>query len=329
MNKFGARIKRARALVGAFIVLVILTGAVEAQVGWTEAQRGEKGRDLNAVYFADEKRGWIGGDEGFISHTEDGGRSWSKQSLTTKDAVNDIYFRSKEDGFVLAGNSIFTTSDSGQTWHESRRFYAEDFNRAVPELYSVRFIGKKKGWIVGSVSRNDVVVDSLVLFTNDGGNSWQRKIVPTHGELIHLDFDNDKRGWVVGAGGTILKTEDGGETWTRQRSSISATLYHVDFRGEQGWAVGERSTILRTTDGGQHWLLMSAPVRATLLSVQFVNEDEGWIVGRGGVILRSGDGGQTWIQQETPTKQNLYALFMSKKNGWVVGGDGSVLRYER
>jgi photosystem II stability/assembly factor-like uncharacterized protein len=55
----------------------------------------------------------------------------------------------------------------------------------------------------------------------------------------------------------------------------------------------------------------------------------GWIAGRGGVILRSGDGGRTWIQQETRTKQNLYALFVDKKNGWAVGANGTILQYER
>jgi len=65
------------------------------------------------------------------------------------------------------------------------------------------------------------------------------------------------------------------------------------------------------------------------LSVQFVNEDEGWIVGRAGVILRSSNRGQTWIEQESGTKQNLYALFIDKKNGWAVGSNGLVVKYQR
>jgi photosystem II stability/assembly factor-like uncharacterized protein len=52
-------------------------------------------------------------------------------------------------------------------------------------------------------------------------------------------------------------------------------------------------------------------------------------VGRGGVILRSGDRGRTWVEQESGTKQNLYALFIDKKNGWAVGSAGLILRYAR
>ena len=201
-------------------------------------------------------------------------------TVGTTDA-NDVYFRNKENGYLLAGNRIFTTSDSGLAWREIRRFMPADFDRAMPELYSVRFSGKKKGWVVGSVSRRDTVVDSLLIYTDDSGASWQRQRVPTREELIHLDFVSDKRGWIVGASGTILYTENGGETWTPQRTGTTATLYHVDFRNERtGWAVGERGTILRTTDGGTTWF-PSQSRRNTLLSVRRERR-EGWIVGRGG-----------------------------------------------
>ncbi|MFN2454221.1 MAG: WD40/YVTN/BNR-like repeat-containing protein [Pyrinomonadaceae bacterium] len=306
------------------------SGIVAAAGGWRVVRQGLAGKDLNAVYFTDTKRGWIAGDEGFVGYTEDGGRHWERQKLATGDAVNDIYFRNRDDGFLLAGNRIFETQDGGEEWREAARFAAQDFGGAQPELYSVRFGSKKRGWVVGSASRRDKVVDSLVLNTNDGGASWVRQPVAVRTELIHVDFVNDERGWIVGASGTILHTEDGGDTWTPQRSNTDATLYHVDFRNNRiGWAVGERGTVLRTTDGGDAWFPVTVPVRATLLSVQFVNDDEGWIVGRGGTILRTGDGGRTWIRQQSRTTQNLYAFFADKKNNWAVGGDGMVLQYER
>ena len=33
---------------------------------------------------------------------------------------------------------------------------------------------------------------------------WRRQRTPSRTELIHVDFVNDKRGWIVGEGGTIL-----------------------------------------------------------------------------------------------------------------------------
>jgi photosystem II stability/assembly factor-like uncharacterized protein len=307
----------------------ICVAPVRAQVGWVATQVGPAGKDLNTVYFLDTKRGWVGGDNGFLSRTDDGGRTWAKQTVDTRDAINDVYFRSKEDGFLIAGNAIFITRDSGNRWTEARRFLPSEFQGATAELYSVRFSSKKKGWVVGSISKNDAIVDSILVFTDDAGDTWQRQRAPSRLELIHLDFVDDKHGWIVGADGAILHTFDGGASWSRQHSDTKATLYHIDFRDKTGWAVGERGTVLRTTDAGETWTPVESKVRSTLLSVQFVNDDDGWIVGRGGVVLRSDDGGRSWIQQESGTKHNLYALHFQKKTGWAVGGEGVVLRYER
>ncbi|HKE56785.1 MAG TPA: YCF48-related protein [Pyrinomonadaceae bacterium] len=304
--------------------------SVRAQEGWAASKIPTDGHDLNTVFFLDSKRGWVGGDGGFLSRTEDGGHTWVRQLVSTTDGINDIYFRDKEAGFLLAGNRIFVTRDDGSRWAEARAFRSSEFGGAVVELYSVRFSSKKKGWVVGSVSKKDQVIDSILVYTNDGGETWERQRAPSGTELIHIDFVNDRRGWIVGDGGTILNTIDGGQTWSPQSSNTKATIYHVDFRDEKrGWAVGERGTILRTEDGGQTWSAVVNGEKATLLSVQFTNDDDGWAIGRSGTILRSQDGGRTWLHQESATKQNLYALHFNKKIGWAVGAEGLILRYEK
>ena len=314
----------------AFTGLFFLASVIaNAQSGWSAMRVTSSGRDLNTVYFSDSKRGWIGGDEGFLTHTEDGGASWVEQRIDTKrHAINDIYFANKEVGFALAGDMIFRSGDGGHSWQESYRISPAAVRGATAELYSLRFNGKKKGWVVGSLARGDTVIGSLLAITRDSGTTWQVLEAGTKQELIHIDFVDDERGWIVGAGGAILHTEDAGETWTRQQSGVTETLYHVDFRNsKQGIAVGERGTILITRDAGQTWFKINSPARATLLSVQFVSEDNVWVVGRSGVILRSGDGGHTWLEQESGTRQNLYALFINKKEGWAVGGDGLLMKY--
>lgn len=308
---------------------VCATAVSEAQSGWTVRRLPSGGRDLNAVYFNDSKRGWIGGDEGYLARTEDSGVTWTEQRLPTRNSINDVYYVSKEKGFVLAGETIFSTSDSGLIWQQAHTFSPADFRGAVPELYSLRFDGKKRGWVVGSVSRGEVVEDSILAITRDGGASWQVLQAPSRQELIHIDFVDDKNGWIVGAGGAILRTTDAGESWSRQDSGTALTLYHIDFRNKkQGLAVGERGTILSTENSGETWSKVASPAGATLLSVQFVSEDDAWIIGRGGAVLRSGDGGRTWVEQESGVKQNMYAMFMMKKTGWVVGSDGLILIYK-
>ena len=326
-----ARIELQTVIASIIFVLSLLNApSVNAQVGWVPTQVGLKGQDLNTVYFLDGKRGWVGGDEGYLSRTDDGGQSWAPQSVGTKNAINDIYFRDKEAGFLLAGNTIFVTRDNGTRWDSSRSFLPPEFNGADVELYSVRFSSKKKGWVVGSISKGERVIDSILIYTDDGGETWRRQRAPSKTELIHIDFVSDKRGWIVGEGGTILFTRDEGQSWSRQNSGTTVTLYHIDFRDDKrGWAVGERGTILRTDDGGETWSAVVSAVKSTLLSVHFLNDDDGWAVGRGGTILLTEDKGRTWVQQDSKTKQNLYGLNFNKKIGWAVGGDGTVVRYEK
>jgi photosystem II stability/assembly factor-like uncharacterized protein len=313
----------------AILFLIVLAAPVQSQQGWVATQVAPPNQDLNAVYFLDNQRGWIGGDNGFLSRTEDGGQSWVKQNVKTDAAINDIYFRDKDAGFLIAGNAIFATRDNGGQWNEVRRFLPAEFDGADVELYSVRFSSKKKGWVVGSVSKREVVVDSILLYTENAGETWQRQRAPSRLELIHIDFANDKRGWITGANGTILTTVDGGASWTKQETGTKSTIFHVDFRNEKkGLAVGERGTILRTTDSGVTWTTVAVSAKSSLLNVQFVNDDHCWAVGRSGTILRSDDGGLTWIAQESGTRQNLYSLYLVKKTGWAVGGGGMLLRYE-
>ena len=317
-------------LILAMLFLVVVALPVRSQQGWVATQVAPAGQDLNTVFFLDNKRGWVGGDNGFLSRTEDGGHSWVKQLVQTEAPINDIYFRDKEAGFLIAGNAIFATRDNGVRWTEVRRFLPREFDGADVELYSVRFSSKKKGWVVGSVSRQERVVDSILLYTDDAGDTWQRQRAPSRLELIHIDFANDKRGWIAGNAGTILATVDGGASWTKQEAGTKATIYHIDFRNEKkGLAVGERGTILRTTDGGANWTPVAVKARSTLLNVLFLSDDNGWAIGRSGTVLRTDDAGLTWIEQESGTKQNLYGLYFVKKVGWAVGSDGMLLRYEQ
>src|SRR5260370_26013132 len=197
--------------------------------GWTAKRIGLGGKDLNAVFFVDAKRGWVGGDGGLLGYTADGGATWVERPLGTEHAINDIYFVGKDTGFVLAGGSIFGTSDGGHSWHESHKFSPSEFAGATPELYSLRFNGKKRAWVVGAASRGDDIVGSILAITRDGGTNWLILRTLTQQELIHIDFVDEKRGWIVGAGGVILHTDDAGESGTNQHSGTRGPPYDMAF----------------------------------------------------------------------------------------------------
>ncbi len=313
-----------------FASLFVFVGAVSGQSSWAPTKVDSDG-DLIAVYFTSADRGFIAGDNGYLASTNDGGRTWSKYDLKTTENINEIYFRNDDNGYLVAGRKMFITRDAGRTWQETVLFRASDFRNGTPEFLSIRFADKKRGLVVGSVlNRKGDVIDSLVLRTEDGGESWNRIVVPSKTELFHLDFVGDSRAWIVGDRGLILYTSDGGNTWQKQASGTDRALYNVDFRdAKDGYAVGGRGTILRTEDGGQRWEKVETAFPSTFMRVDLKEKKNGWIVGHGGSILRSGDRGKTWVNQESGTKESLYGLYMTKKYGVAVGAGGVLIRHNR
>lgn len=315
------------------VVLITLAAAVHAQTGWTPKSINIDG-DLVAVFFTSAERGWVAGDNGYLAATSDGGNKWTKYPLNTTEDINEIYFRNDDNGYLVAGRKMFITRDGGLTWQETRIYRSGEFGGGIPEFLSIRFSDKKRGYVVGSILRRvkneDVVVDSLVMRTEDGGDTWQRVSVPAKTELFHLDFSGNARGWIVGDGGVILSTRDEGRTWFRQTSGTTAPLFNVDFRDDkEGYVVGKSGTILRTVNGGSTWESVATNFKETLMRVDFADDKNGWIVGYGGNILRSNDKGKTWLLQESGTRERFYGLFMDKRFGWAVGAKGLILQYRR
>lgn len=306
---------------------------LSAQSIWT-LQRSIIRGDLVAVFFTSSDKGWVAGDGGYLASTNDGGQTWTKYPLNTTEDINEIYFRNDDNGYLVAGRKMFITRDAGKTWQETRIYRSGEFGTGTPEFLSIRFSDKKHGYAIGSVLRQskdeDIVVDSLLMRTDDGGDSWQRITVPTKTELFHLDFSGNSHGWIVGDGGVILASTDNGITWTKQTSGTTLPLYNVDFRDDNdGYVVGKTGTILRTANGGSTWEKVSTNFTETFMRVDFADDKNGWIVGYKGDILRSNDKGKTWIRQESNTREHLYGLYMDKKYGWAVGASGVILQYKK
>ena len=317
------------------ISLLIVGLAISSfgQNGWVQRSANTE-HDLVAVYFTGSDKGWIAGDSGYLASTTDGGKSWNPYPLNTTENINEIYFRNDDNGYLVAGRKMYSTRDAGKTWQEIRIYRSGEFGAGRPEFLSIRFSDKKRGYVVGSVLRtsgnDDIVVDSLLMRTEDGGDTWRRITVPSKTELFHLDFDGNSRGWIVGDSGVILASTDEGNTWVKQSSGTTMPLYNVDFRdSKEGYIVGKSGTILRTENGGSFWEKVGTNFKDTFMRVDFADDKNGWAVGYAGTILRSGDKGKSWIRQESGTRDRIYGLYMDKKYGWAVGAKGLILHFKK
>ena len=300
-------------------------------------------------FFIAEAAGWIVGDWGTLLKSTDGGHTFTKidETVFAKKSLKGIYFVDENQGWIItyrntvAGKNagyIYRTTDGGATWEEQ---YATE-----AALFSVHFVDKQIGWVVGD--RRSVYA------TTDGGKTWQfitdgsnqrHKTSyeqpeylgkePLHTfTLYDIDFTDTQNGWIVGDLGVILHTASGGKgKWKHQRggprfhNSADAVLLGVDFVSKQlGWVVGENGTILHTRNGGVTWEAQSSPSHL-LVGVCAVSSEEGYVVGDRGAILRTEDGGGVWNPQDSRTTECFGAAhFVSPQKGWAVAEAGVVLQ---
>jgi hypothetical protein len=148
-------------------------------------------------------------------------------------------------------------------------------------------VNEYKGWACG--------LDSTILQTTDGGQTWEREIlnVSRGATLFDIFFINEMRGFCVGSNGVIYRTIDGSQTWHEVESGTQKSLASVFFIDiDHGWISGFAGTIIKTTDGGATWNPQFSGVATNdLIGIYFTDSENGWAVGEGGTIISTNDGG--------------------------------------
>jgi len=169
----------------------------------------------------------------------------------------------------------------------------------------------------------------VVVFTSDGGKTWQEAKAPQSSlanKLLRVRVFGTGEAWAVGEGGVVLRTSDSGRTWVTAGKAEDIAWNDVWHSNAGTWLVGEFGKIKRSKDRGASWESIASPVTSSLMSVEFRDARNGVAVGLSGVILATRDGGQTWVQVQSSTPEHLFDVTWSG-TGWLAVGDkGALLR---
>lgn len=191
----------------------------------------------------------------------------------------------------------------------------------------VHFNSEMEGWVVGT--------DGIILYTNDGGVSWDTQHSNEDESFWSVFFIDDIEGWAVGWD-DIYHTTDKGDTWTRQsRPPVSGDLMDVFFINQDtGWVVGTYRIILKTVNGGENWtkIMGTTANDKSFHHVEFVNDSVGCAVGGqmfsdGGFIMRTTDGGLNWTELPIGEYGGFKKIhFLDSVTGWICGYDRKLLK---
>ena len=152
-----------------------------------------------------------------------------------------------------------------------------------------------------------VASDCTVLRTDDGGSTFRRLVLSADTGCdegtVALSFPSANVGYLLLAGGAVLKTTDAGATFAEHGSLPEGTPTDIHFTDDNtGFAVTRGSTgghLYRTTDGGATWFERTTSPQG-LNGLDFPDASVGYAVGAANTVLKTTDGGETWEPKPVP-----------------------------
>jgi photosystem II stability/assembly factor-like uncharacterized protein len=224
---------------------------------WTRQASGT-GENILAIFFSDKEYGWAVGANGLLLCTADSGKTWTQTVIDPGTNYNNLWFAGRQKGWIVGEHgTILCTEDGGRTWKKKvleffkRANLDDEYENAVPSLFSIHFTDNQTGWVCG--------LYSTILHTTDGGRTWtdisNRGVDP----LYSISAQGPSV-WAVGDRGTYLVSHDSGATWELREDTIKTKRWfgQVVFSSPgRGWIVGAGGTVLKTQDGGENWQFLS------------------------------------------------------------------------
>jgi photosystem II stability/assembly factor-like uncharacterized protein len=295
------------------------------------------------------REAWVGGSEGAVLKTTDGGRSWQDVS---PDAEKPLLFRDVEvtggrRASVLSigegtDSRIYTTHDGGSSW---RLAFQNDDPAAFYDCMDF-YPGGRRGLAVS----DPVDGKFRILATGDGGDSWH--VLPSDGMPPAVDGEfgfaasgtclviNGHDAWFASGGGAarVFHSRDGGRTWTVTDAPIPAAdaggVFSLAFRNSrEGAMVGGDFTAPDNgtrasgfTRDGDHWR------QGGDLSGYRSGVD--WVYGERSTLIAVGpngsdasfDGTRTWTRFDSG---DYDAVDCVPGTCWASGPDGAAARLAR
>jgi photosystem II stability/assembly factor-like uncharacterized protein len=180
------------------IIILFVNTSIHAQ--WTNVLNDNK--IYKACFAINEQICFVGGDNGLIYKTLDGGSSWqSTQTKFKNSSISDIYFPSPSIGYACGGNFTFApdkniilkTINGGSTWDSISANTSPGFY-----LNKIYFINDNIGFFCGF---------DQIFKTTDGGKTLQQITLNAgpNADIKDIKFITQNLGFVA-IGNSIYKT---------------------------------------------------------------------------------------------------------------------------
>ena len=103
------------------------------------------------------------------------------------------------------------------------------------------------GWKMLHANSNsvDTGMSGIVLFSADGGTTWENRTPKQIRSFNDIDLRNGK-GWLTGSDGNLFYSDDNGKSWRDVPVPTKSNLYNIFFLNEENiWIGGLDNTVLK------------------------------------------------------------------------------------
>lgn len=261
--------------------------------------------NMSCIRFFNDTLGFILGNDYTILRTTNGGETWevkhTEPYINNYKFLNDIDFCNDSTGFAVGSSGkLMRTTDIGETWIEVESGVNDEFKK-------IEFLSATTGFIPFSD-----YVDSRVLKTTDGGNTWQihsnplgisndyyiRDIRKVTGNYALISAGTMNHPWV----GYIFKSTNAGYIWYQEASMTGSirdfALYDSLKSVINNYVFPYGNNLWGTNDGGDNWQMIDSDYN-WVENLCFYDESEIIISGRIGIIGKSYDGGVSWVPKSS------------------------------
>jgi photosystem II stability/assembly factor-like uncharacterized protein len=334
----------------------LLVGPDHPQFVWLTLEDQEKARSGGKVYedvtlqdvycLRGSQKCWLIGEFGYIFHSSDGGRTWTRGDILGGVRMDPIlldFDQLEPDEEDVERLTAFAKEIENETHlnvlidpyvseKEIARYYREDDPEDLFDIISARLDETK-----GVLEEAGLMTDRIRMYNKppwdyedfiehdptflqryiDGRRAKQAKLeisVIQNPFLFTVRFANEQSGLIAGLGGVVLRSEDGGQTWTYVEIGLRQALFSVETTNGRAVAVGEKGLVQYSQDGGLTWAPPTAKQFPSIFTfmrdLRFAPEARqiGFIVGQEGMVLRTEDAGESWTQVLPPPERRGLGL---------------------
>jgi photosystem II stability/assembly factor-like uncharacterized protein len=267
-----------------------------AGLNWTDQSSGYTGMRFMSMWCVSADTVYIGGNNGIIIKTVNGGQNWVTLASNDTIQVWGMQFVNSNTGYAAGSwGHILKTTNAGASW---------TINYVVPTqnlLSYIFFTNENTGYISGS---------AIILKTTNAGTSWSplSAAFQNFEDVNQIQFIDDQTGYGVSSAYRFFKTTNAGANWTISTVGSSTLMAEYFVNVNTGYACGWNGTIMYTTDAGNNWSAQASGLTEILTSIYFTTAQTGYIATWYSKVLKTTNGGITFIQKtgsEVPQKYSL------------------------